>query len=489
MFISLYATRLVLAALGISDFGIFNVVGGAIVMLTFLNNAMATATQRFMSFAQGEGDEDRQKSIFNVSVILHSIIGLILVFILEGAGYFLFNGILKIDVERLDVAKLIYHFLVISTFVNVISVPYDAVINAHENMLFVAVLGIIEASLKLSIALFVTYTGFDKLASYGFLMATLAIFLLLIQRFYCHKKYKEVQINIQKFYDKALFKEMTTFGGWSLLGSTAGLVSYYGQGIVINMFFGTIVNAAQGVANQISGQLGAFSGTMIKALNPVIAKSEGAGERDIMLQASISGSKFSYFLLAFFAIPVFIEMPFILNFWLKEVPEYTIMFCRLLLLINLIEQMFVTLPTSISATGDIKNYQIIVSILAIVPLIMSYFFFKLGYPPQTLYFIFIGHRIIRAFGPLLYFTKIKCGLSPTYFIKEVVLRCLAISLIVAFLSMLPLLVFDSGVMRLVIILTISSLSFLFSIKWFGLSSKEGEQIELVIKRLVHKFKR
>lgn len=488
MLISLYATRLILAALGASDFGIFNVVGGAVTMLTFLNNAMSSATQRFMSFAQGEGNEKKQKSIFNVSIVLHFLIGIVLVVLLEVAGYFLFKDVLKINADRVEIAKLIYHFLVVSTFVKIISVPYDAVINAHENMLFVAILGIFEAILKLSIALYVTYTGYDKLASYGFLMAGLAIILLLTQRIYCHKKYEEVQINFLKFYDKNLFREMTNYGGWSLLGSTAGLVSTYGQGIVVNMFFGTIINAAQGVASQISGQLGAFSGTMQKALNPIIAKSEGAGKRDIMLKASVTGSKFSYLLLAFFVIPVFIDLPFILNIWLKEVPDYAIVFCRLLLIINLIDQIVISLPTSIGATGNIKSYQKVVSILALVPLIVSYFLFKLEFPPQTLYYVFIVHRIIRSFGPVLYFSKKLCGLSTSYFLKEVVLRCLAITLGVALLSMLPLYIFQSGLLRLSIILLISTLSFLLGVKFFGLSKDEEVIIGRIFKSLFKKIK-
>lgn len=485
--ISLYATRLVLAALGASDFGIFNVVGGAIVMLTFLNNAMSAATQRFMSYAQGELNKEKQKSIFNVSIVLHLIIGIVLILILEVAGYFLFNGILNIDEERIETAKLIFQFLVISTFVNVISVPYDAVINAHENMLFVAILGILEAILKLSIALLITQTNSDKLAIYGFLSATLSIFLLLIQRFYCHKKYVEVKINLKKFFDKDLFKEMTSFGGWSLLGSTAGLVSSYGQGIVINMFFGTIVNAAQGIANQISGQLGAFSSTMMKALNPVIAKSEGAGNRVLMLKASITGSKFSYFLLAFFVIPVYIEMPYILSIWLKQVPEYTIVFCRLLLIINLIEQMFITLPTSIAATGNIKNYQKIVSLLALIPLAVSYILFQFGYPPHTIYYVFIVQRIVRAFGPILYFSEKLCGLAPSIYLREVVFICLLISVTVTILSLLPTIFLEEGILRLTVILLISTTSFFIAVKNFGLNKEEENQIELIINKIKSKI--
>lgn len=489
MFISLYATRLVLAALGASDFGIFNVVGGAIVMLTFLNNAMAASTQRFMSYAHGEENPDKQKNIFNVSIVLHLLIGILIVILLEVAGYFLFHNVLKIAPERLSVAKLIYHFLVLSTFVRVISVPYDAVINAHEDMLFVAILGIFEAFLKLGIAFYVTYTGFDKLASYGFFMAMLAILLLLIQRLYCHRRYIEVKINIRKYYDKTLFKEMTSFGGWSLLGSTTGLLSNYGQGIVINMFFGTIVNAAQGVANQIAGQLSAFSSTMLKALNPVIVKSEGSGNREAMLRVSMTGSKISFSLMAFFSIPVILEMPLILNFWLKSVPEYAIIFCRLLLIKTLIEQLFVTLSTSIAAAGNIKRFQISLSLLAVLPLIVTYFLFKAGYSPETIYIVFIIQVLIRSFGVILYFAKKLCGLSIGFFLKDVIFRNVGITLISSAIILIPYYLIESGLKRLILI-AISYFVIYFLLFYFsGLNRYEKEIVRTGINSGILKLKK
>lgn len=458
--ISLYAMRLVLAALGAADFGIFSVVGGAIAMLTFLNNAMTSASQRFMSFAQGEGDQEKQKKIFNVSVVLHLCIGIIIVGLLESAGYFFFNGILKIEPGRIVAAKMIYHFLVISTFVKVISVPYDALINAHENMLFVAILGIFEAFIKLAIAIYIGYTLNDKLIVYGLLMATLAVILLLVQRVYCHIKYKEATIQPSKYFDKDLFKEMGSFGGWSLLGSTVSMLSLYGQGIVINIFFGTIVNAAQGVANQINGQLNAFSSTMLKALNPVIVKNEGAGDRDGMLKASITGSKFSFALLAIFAIPAIIEMPYILNLWLKDVPEFSIIFCRLLLIKTLIEQQFITLSTAIAATGKIRKFQITLSLLAILPLIVSYFLFTVGFKPPTIYIVFIIQVIFRSYGIILYYANKVCNLSISLFLKDSILMELLVVISTVALLAFPFFILEKSWYRLIFVIFLHSISFI-----------------------------
>jgi O-antigen/teichoic acid export membrane protein len=253
VFVSLYTTRVILGALGTEDFGIFNLVGGTIVMLTFLNASMAAATQRFMSYAQGQGDELRQRSIFNVSVVLHAIIAIVIVAILEGAGYILFNGVLKIAPDRMQAAWMVYQFAVASMFFTILSVPYDAVINAREHMLLFAVLGVIEAFLKLGIALFIVKVDSDKLVVYGLLMALLSVALLLLRMMYCHICYHECKIAPVRYINRPLFKEMTSFAGWSFFGTSTSMIANYGQGVVLNMFFGAKVNAAQAVAGQVSG--------------------------------------------------------------------------------------------------------------------------------------------------------------------------------------------------------------------------------------------
>ena len=297
VFISLYTTRLILDALGASDYGIFIVIASAIGMMGFLNAAMSAATQRFMSYAEGEGKDEKQVKIFNISVVLHFLIGIIVVVMMEGGGYFLFSGILEIPADRLDVAWLIFHFAVVSTWFNILSVPYNAVLYAHENMLFMAVVETLDKLLRLGIAVYITYSpyGYDKLASFGLLVAVTSFVLLVIRHVYCSGKYKEVKYGIRQNFDYSLFREMTGFAGWSFLSSSTSMVANYGQGIVLNMFFGPVVNAAQGVAGDLSGKLGSFSGTMRRALNPVIDKTEGAGERNKMLRSAVLGGKMSFF--------------------------------------------------------------------------------------------------------------------------------------------------------------------------------------------------
>lgn len=485
VFISLYATRLVLAALGVADFGLFNVVGGVVAMLGFLNSSMAAATQRFMSYAQGEGDLEKVKRIFNMSTLLHAGIAVLMVLVLEIAGYFFFNGILNIAPERVEVAKIIYHFMVVSTFFTVLSVPYEAVITSHENMLFYAILGILEAVLKLGIALYLAYSAYDHLIAYGFLMAALAIFLLLLRRIYCHRNYVECVLNFRKYYEKDLMKEISSFAGWSLLGSASSMLANYGTTIVINIFFGTVVNAAQGIAQQVSGQLSAFANTMLKALNPIIDKSEGAGNRLLMLKAAMTGSKISFFLLMFFYIPVLIEMPYIFKIWLKNVPDYAILFCRLGLIRNLIEQLFVTLTSAIAAVGNIRKFQIYNSVLNFFPLVISYILFLLHYPVYALYVVFIIYALIGGIL-VLYFAKSDCELSIPVYFKNVVVPCIVSFGLILITSFIPSLFNFNHNLRLLLVITMNSLSFLIVLWFIGFNAEERLLVNPIIRSILRR---
>jgi O-antigen/teichoic acid export membrane protein len=485
VFISLYATRLVLAALGVADFGLFNVVGGVIAMLGFLNSSMAAATQRFMSFAQGAGDFEKVKRIFNMSTLLHWGIALVILLVLEIAGYFFFNGILNIAPDRIVVAKIIYQFMVVSTLFTVISVPYEAVITSHENMMVYAILGIIEAILKLGIAFYITYSSQDHLVAYGLLMALLSIFLLVLRRIYCHRYYAECVLKLRQYYDKALLKEISGFAGWSLLGSSSSMITSYGQGVIINVFFGTAVNAAQGIALQVSGQLGTFAGTMQKALNPVIAKSEGAGNRNLMMKASMIGSKISFYLLMIVAIPVYIEMPFIFNLWLKDVPRFAIIFCQLLLIRNLVEQSYVTLTSTIAAVGNIRGLEICTAILNCLPLFVSYYFLTKNFPAYSVYIIYIIYCSLFSII-VIYFAKKTCGMPISDFFNNVIFRCLFSLFIIYFLSSIPSYYIKPCLDRLLYTISISLISFIIIVWYVGFSNEERMKLTSFMKNIKKK---
>lgn len=432
MFISLYTTRLILNSLGASDFGIFNIVGGAIAMLGFLNAAMASATQRFMSYSEGEGNKEKQKSIFNVSFVLHLGISFVVGIALLIAGYFFFNGILNIPDDRIFAAKVVYGSLIVSTMFTVMTVPYDAAMNAHENMKYYAIIGIFESFLKLAVAFACVYTTFDKLIVYGSLMACIPLITLTIMRVYCHRHYEECVIAPRTYWNKGLMKEMTSFAGWNFFSSISGIVTQYGLGIVINHFFGVLLNAAQGIANQVSGVLMTFSQNALKALNPIIVKSEGANNHHRLIYTTLLGCRISFTIFGLFSFPILFYMPQILQLWLDEVPEWAVVFCRLQLIRILLEQLTLSLGSAISAHGVIRNHTLSRSILNICPLIILPVLFYYQFPPYWLYIVWISCWSV--FGGIvnLYYSIKLIQLPLQTYVKDVFIPCIAISIILIF---------------------------------------------------------
>lgn len=317
-------------------------------------------------------------------------------------------------------------------------------------------------------------------------MAMLSVVLLVIRQIYCHRKYDEVVIGFKKYSDNALFKKMTSFASWSFLGASTSMIANYGQAIVLNSFFGTTVNAAQGISGQVSGQLSSFAGVMLKALNPLIDKSEGAGDRSLMLKASSIGSKISFFLLIIFYIPVLVEMPYIFNLWLKEVPDYAILFCRLLLLRNLIEQLFLTLSSSIAAVGNIRKFQLYSSILNVFPLVVCYIMFYFGFEPETLYFVFITYAVINGMI-ILKFAQKECGLNIVGYLKDVVLRCSATFLLSLFSTYIISTILDKSLLNLLFLSILSAIILIACIYSIGLVKEEKIVFKNVFYNLSKKF--
>lgn len=421
MFISLYITRLILNSLGASDFGIFNIVGGAISMLAFLNGSMAAATQRFMSYAEGENNEGKKIVIFNSSIVLHLIIAFSVGVLLEIGALFLFDGILNIPEDRISSAKIIYHCAVLSTMFTILTVPYDAVINAHENMLYYAAVGVFESLLKLATAFIVVYTLSDKLIIYGIFTAITALIIQLIMRIYCIRHYPECQLKLRNSVDASILKEMTIFAGWNALSSILGVLSQYGVGVVLNHFFGTIVNAAQGIANQISGQLGALSTNAIKAINPVIVKSAGAHDETMLYRSTILGSKALFFIMSICFLPILANLEPVLKLWLVNIPQYTLIFIQLYFIVNLIDTLSICQTTAISGVGKIKQYSLIMTLINVIPFCGSLLLFTMEFTPEWYYVLLILAALFKL-SSRLYFAAKECRFNFVHMLLNDTLR-------------------------------------------------------------------
>lgn len=486
VFVSLYTTRLLLSSLGAIDFGIFNVVGGIIAMLGFLDAAMAGATQRFMSIAEGEGKPEKKKAIFNISIILHLAIAIVLGLVLLIIGYFFFNGILNIPDDRVYAAKVVYGSMIVSTMLTVMTVPYEAVLNSHENMLYYAIVGVIESFLKLAVAFIVVYALQDKLIVYGVLMAVISLLVMAIMRIYCHRRYEECIIAPRRYWDRSLMRQMTGFAGWNLLNNASRMISQYGLGIVLNNFFGAILNAAQGIANQISGQLMAFSNTMIKAVSPMIAKSEGAGEREKMLNASLLSAKYGYLLFAIFAVPFLLETPYIMEIWLEEVPDWAVLFVRLQLILLLVEQLTLMVGRSVEVQGDIKVYFALQSFLNILPIVLTYLFFSFGFPPYYLYIIWILVGGIISGSVCVYFAKLKCGLKFSDFMYKVFYPSVIPTIGMLITGAILVYWLEESFLRLLFVIGITTISFVI-IVYTTMAKNEKSMIISLIKLLKKKI--
>lgn len=484
--VSLYTTRLILNVLGSTDFGIFNLIAGVIAMLAFLNNAMATATQRFLSFYQGKDDLVMQTKVFTNSLNLHIFIGVIIVILLEITGLFLFDGFLNIPVERIDAAKVVYQWMIVSVFFTVLTVPFTGTLVAHENMLWVAVAGIIEVLLKLGWALYLYIVDFDQLIVYAIGMAFVSFFGLLVYAIYCFRHYKECTFNDIFRSDIDLVKELSSFTGWNLFGALCGVGRTQGVAVVLNLFFGTVVNAAYGIAHQISSQLNFFSSTLLRAINPQIMKSEGAGDRQRMLRLSMTASKFGFFLFAIVAIPSIFEMSAILKLWLKSVPEYTVAFCQLILISTLINQLTIGLQSAIQATGKIKVYQIVVGSIILFNLPIAYLLLKLGYSAPTVMYSFIVIEVI-ACAFRIYFIKMTAGMSVREYVRRVFLKEAAPLIVLLMGSFITSVLLQDQlfVFTFIIVIPLS----MVSIYIFGLDKNEKKMITEMYLKIIQKVQR
>ena len=419
MAISLVSVPLVLKALGASDYGLYNLVAGVIAMLSFLNNSMTVSTQRFMSVAMGEKDEHKVNVIYNTSFVLHLFLGVIVLSVFEIIGMFAFDK-LNIELERVWVAEIIYQFLVLSTFAKIIAVPFDAIMNAHEDMLAFSIIEIIDSLLMLAIAITLPIAPLDKLIYYGGCVSIIGILTLLMKYGWCRYAYVKNSIKPLFFRSELRIKEMLGFTGWNLFGAVAMIGRNQGTAIIINHFLGTIANAAYGVSNQINGALSHFSSTFQRAINPQLMKSEGMNDRGRLIRISFISSKFSVLAMSLLAFPLIIEMEEVLHLWLgNSIPPFTLRLSQTILAMSIAYQYSVGLMSAIQATGKIRNYQITMGLIILLNIPIAYVLLKLGYP---IYYVTAVFAVLEVLSLVvrLFMAKKLIGMRISDYIKNVI---------------------------------------------------------------------
>jgi O-antigen/teichoic acid export membrane protein len=446
MIVSLYTSRVILNTLGVEDYGIYNVVGGVVTMFAFFNSAMSSATQRFLSFEIGKGDFVQLRKTFNATQIIHIGIAVLIFILAETVGLWFVKTYLVIPPERLQSAIWVYHFSVLSFMVSIIQVPYNATIIAHERMNVYAYVSIIEVSLKLLIVFMLTWITYDKLKLYGILHFGVVFIIAAIYRVYTRSNFEESKFELVK--DQKLYKTLISYSGWSLFGNIAGVAQGQGVNIILNFFFGPVLNAARGIAIQVQSALQAFVSNFQIAVNPQIIKYYSADNKDYLLSLVIRSSKLSFYLFFSLSLPILLEVDLILKLWLNIVPDFAVIFTKLVLISILISCISGPLQTLVQATGKIRNYQIIISFLLLLILPLSYIFLKNGYPPEITLYITI---VIELFALLFRLLLLKKLINFPLFIylKEVLAKNILIVILALLLTTPFVIYFESSNIRLV----------------------------------------
>ena len=412
MAVSLYTSRVILSVLGVEDYGIYNVVGGVISMLSFINGSMASSTQRFLTIEIGKKDFIKLKEVFSTAVTIHFFIAIFIVILSETIGLWFLNNKLNIPANRLYAANWVFQFSILTCCINVIQVPYNAIIIAHEKMSIYAYISIVEAFLKLITVYLIAHINFDKLIIYAIILFIIQLTIRVFYQIYCKNKYTECKNTVSTISkDLNLYKTMASFASWNLLGSIAWILRDQGVNILLNLFYGPIINASKGIASQVSGAIMGFITNFQVALNPPITKYYATGDIFEMEKLVYRGIKFSFCILFIIAFPIILNINFILEIWLKEVPSLANIFITLILIDSLIGILFGNpLTVALSATGIIKKYQTIVSltICSIIPI--SYILLKLEFNITSVFYAMIILSFITG-CVRFYFCKKQIGFS------------------------------------------------------------------------------
>lgn len=487
MAIGLYTGRVVLNTLGVTDYGIYNVVGGVIAMLGFLTGSMSAASSRFITYDLGKGDMAVMKKTFGNILSIHFILAGIILFFGETIDLWFVLNKLQIPADRMTAALWVYQFSVFTSILSVISVPYNAAIIAHERMKAFAYIGIIDAVLKLLIVYMLLVIPFDKLKVYALLFFCIQVFDRIVYGVYCTRHFMETKA--KPTFDGKLFKEIFSFAAWTMNGNLAVIGYTQGINILLNMFFGPAVNAARGVAVQVQGVVQNFCNNFQMALNPQLTKSYAQNDLQHMHQLLKVSSKFSFFMLFFISLPLMFEAPLVLKWWLGIVPEHTVNFLRLILCSSMLFTLSNPLVVSIHATGRIKRFQAIegTMLLCIVPI--AYLLLKLfGIPPE---YVFCVHIVVDACTQYARMRIVlpMIGMRVVEYVKEVVVPLVKV---VVLAPILPLLVYhftEQSVATFFLVCVVSVLSVSACVYFIGCTKREQEFANKKISSIILKIKR
>lgn len=485
MFVTLFTSRVVLDKLGVTDYGIYNVVGGVVAMLGFLNSSMSNAVQRYLSFEIGKNNEAGVNRIFNVSLFAHAGIAVFVFVVMEIVGVWYLNTHMNIPAERMDAANWVLQCSIFTTLFTIVQVPYNAIIISKEQMGIYAYISILEVVLKLLVVYMLAIGNFDKLKLYSVLIMVVTIGIVMIYRFYCTRKYKEAKFKFIK--DWNLLKQIVGFASWNMLGELAWVFTGQGVNIILNSFFGPVVNAARGLAEQVNGAVNRFVANFQTAVNPQLIKNYASDQLGEMKTLLFRSTRFSYYLLLALSLPIILKMDFILHLWLKEVPDYTTGFCQLVLVSSLVSTLSNLLAQVARAYGKIRNYQIIVSIFLFLNFPLSYIVLKFWGSPLSTMFVNIGINAMLLFVRLRLTNRM---IQMTYgsFIRNVLFPVIIVTAVALVIPLTIYFMLDNSIISFIIVCLVSFVSVGVSIYALGMNANERLYILAAISKIITKIK-
>lgn len=478
LIISLFTSRIILSTLGVVDFGIYNVLGGVVAAFAFLNGTLSGATSRFITYELGSSKIERLKKTFASALTIHLGVAVLILILGETVGLWLMENELVIPENRMFAARVVYQMSLLSSVISIIRVPFNAAIIAHERMSIYAYVGILEAVFKLAIVYLIIICSFDKLIIYAILILCITLITTSVYILYGYLNFKECRFTL--CFDKKIMNPMLSYSGWDLYGNMSVMARGQGINVLLNLFFGPIVNAASGIATQVQNAIAGFADNFLIAVRPQIVKYFASGNMQEMQKLIFNSSKFSFFLLFLISFPLILENRFVLDLWLKEVPEYSIVFCQLSLINNLISIMFRTIMFSIHATGKMERISIINGTIYLLVLPISYFMLKNDYPPITPFLINIFLLILGCVSNLITLHKYIPEFSIRLFFTKVIVICMFIACISSIIPFVFYFYMESGFGRLALVSFTTFFSISISVYYIVLDREQQVKIKSIL---------
>lgn len=475
MVVSLFTSRIILQALGVEDFGIYNVVGGVVAMMGVLNGAMSVSTQRFLTFELGCGNLIRLKQVFSTCFTIYVFLSILVLLLGETIGLWFLNYKMVIPDNRLVAANWVYQFTLISCINSLMSNPYNAIIIAREKMNIYAYISIVEVALKLIVVYLLLIIPYDRLTMYGALIMSVSILVTMIYRFYCTSKYPESRFHF--YWEKALFIRLLSYSGWNLFGSISSLVKGQGLNILLNVFFNPAVNASRAIAYQINTAITQFFTNFYTAVRPQITKYYAQNDLENMFKLVFRSSKYSFYLIYIISLPILIGTPYLVRLWLGQLPEYVVVFTRIIVVISAVDSMATPLMTTAHAIGNIKLYQSIVGTVTILNIPISYLLLEYVIcSPVVVFIVSLCLSIICLFLRLWVVNRLV-NFPVWRYVKEVFLNSLLIAVSAAIIPLIVYMQMSEGILSFTIVFITCIISSFFFFYFLGLS--QGEKSKLI----------